>query len=98
MMLCAIDKLSALRAVSVFGRLNPAQLALLASRLEVQSFGRRQTIFHQGDPGETLYVVACGQVRIYHPSAAGRELSVAIFRAGDFFGELALLDDQPRSA
>src|SRR5207247_411787 len=39
-----------------------------------------------------------GQVRIYHPSAAGRELSVAIFRAGDFFGELALLDDQPRSA
>jgi CRP/FNR family transcriptional regulator, cyclic AMP receptor protein len=94
----SIDKLGLLRTVSVFGQLTPAQLAALATGLNVQTFGRGQTIFHQGDPGDTLYLVARGQARVYHPSATGRELSVAIFRAGDFFGELALLDDQPRSA
>jgi CRP/FNR family transcriptional regulator len=84
--------------VPIFNRLTPAQLAVLVGNLSIQSFARGQTIFHQGDYGDTLYLIARGQVRIYHPNAAGRELSVALYRAGAFFGELALLDDQPRSA
>jgi CRP/FNR family transcriptional regulator, cyclic AMP receptor protein len=97
-LLRSIDRLSLLRAVPLFSRLSDMHLVTLASSLGVIAFGRGQTIFQQGDCGDTLYLVARGQVRVYHPSAAGRELSVAIFRAGDFFGELALLDDQPRSA
>jgi CRP/FNR family transcriptional regulator, cyclic AMP receptor protein len=94
----SIDRLSLLRAVPLFSQLSDTHLVTLASCLGVIAFGRGQTIFQQSDRGDTLYLVARGQVRVYHPSAAGRELSVAIFRAGDFFGELALLDDQPRSA
>jgi CRP-like cAMP-binding protein len=97
-MLRSIDRLSLLRIVSIFDRLSSTQLAVLAASLRLQVFGRGQTIFQQGDQGDTLYLIARGQVRIYHPSATGREISVAIFRAGDFFGELALLDEQPRSA
>jgi CRP-like cAMP-binding protein len=97
-MLRSIDKLGLLRTVSIFGQLTLAPLTALAAGLNVQAFGRGQTIFQQGDPGDTLYFVARGQVRVYHPLAAGQELSVAIFRHGDFFGELALLDGQARSA
>jgi CRP/FNR family transcriptional regulator, cyclic AMP receptor protein len=93
-----VDRTELLRSVSVFGRLTEEQLALLAASLGTQSFKRGQTIFQQGDGGDTLHLIAQGQVRIYHPSMAGRELSVAIFREGDFFGELALLDEGPRSA
>jgi CRP/FNR family transcriptional regulator, cyclic AMP receptor protein len=92
------DKLSLLSTVSIFNRLTSTELAILASSLGAQSFDRGQAIFHQGDYGDTLYVIARGQVRIYHPSAAGRELSVAIYCTCAFFGELALLDGQPRSA
>jgi len=94
----ANDKLALLRTIAIFDQLSAAQGALLAAELHVCSFSRRETIFQQGDPGNMLYLIARGQVRIYHPSARGCELSVAILRAGEFFGELALLDDQPRSA
>ena len=94
----ANDKLTLLRTIAIFDQLSAAQGALLAAELHVCSFSRRETIFQQGDPGNMLYLIARGQVRIYHPSARGCELSVAILRAGEFFGELALLDDQPRSA
>lgn len=94
----SVDRTGLLRTVSVFGQLSAAQLAVLAASLGVQVFGRGQTIFQQGDRGDALYLIARGQVRVYHPSAAGRELSVAIFRPGDLFGELALLADRPRSA
>jgi CRP/FNR family transcriptional regulator, cyclic AMP receptor protein len=94
----SINNIWLLRTLSVFGQLTPAQLAALATGLNVQAFWRGQTIFQQGDCGDTLYLIARSEVRIYHPSATGHELSVAIFRVGDFFGKLALLGGRPRSA
>lgn len=97
-MLRSLDRVGLLRSVPIFGRLTAVQLAVLAANLGIQVFSRGQTIFQQGDRGDSFYLIARGQVRVYHPSAIGRELSVAIFRDGEFFGELALLDDRPRSA
>jgi CRP/FNR family transcriptional regulator, cyclic AMP receptor protein len=94
----SIDKIWLLRTVSIFRQLTLAQLTALAASLGAEVFGRGQTIFQQGDRGDALYLIARGQVRIYHPSTTGHELSVAIFREGEFFGELALLDGHPRSA
>jgi CRP/FNR family transcriptional regulator, cyclic AMP receptor protein len=94
----SIDKIWLLQRVSIFSQLTLAQLTGLAASLGTQVFGRGQTIFQQGDRGNALYLIARGQVRIYHPSATGHELSVAIFCTGDFFGELAMLDGRPRSA
>src|SRR5689334_8813760 len=85
MLLRSIDTHRLLRTVAAFGPLSNEQLTTLAARLRVQAFGRGQTIFQQGDRGDTLYLIARGQVRIYHPSATGLELTVVIYRAGDIF-------------
>ena len=87
-----------LRTIPCFSTLEVAHLRVLATNLGTQTFERGETLFHQGSQGSVLYVILVGQVRIFTVSEAGHELSVTIFRTGDFLGELALLDGQPRSA
>ncbi|PDW03324.1 Crp/Fnr family transcriptional regulator [Candidatus Viridilinea mediisalina] len=93
-----MEKSELLRNVPIFARLNPNQLNLLEASLGTCSFARGETIFAQGREGDLLYLIVDGQVRIFTVSQLGQEISVKIFRTGDFFGELALLDGQPRSA
>lgn len=87
-----------LRGVPIFSRLTDEQLAVISPSLGMQRFERGETIFHQGSVGKILYIIVSGQVRIFTISETGQELSVMIFSGGDFFGELSLLDEQPRSA
>lgn len=93
-----MKNLELLRGVTLFSRLTPDHLHLLGASLATRSFARGETIFHQGSDGELLYLIVRGQVRIFTNSQLGQELSVKVFRDGEFFGELALLDGQPRSA
>lgn len=60
--------------------------------------GRNDIIFSRGQPGDGLYVVENGRVSIGREGPAGNELIVAILKSGEYFGELALFDDEPRSA
>ncbi len=93
-----MNKLELLKRVTAFRRLSSEQLALLARSVGSRAFQRGEIIFHQGSIGSTLYIIVAGQVRIYTTSEAGQELTVTLFRDGDFFGEMALLDGQPRAA
>jgi CRP-like cAMP-binding protein len=93
-----MNKLELLHNVPAFSQLDGDQLLLLATSLGSQSFERGEVIFHQGSIGGILYIIVSGQVRIFTSSEAGQELALTIFRDGDFLGELALLDGQPRSA
>lgn len=93
-----MDNVELLRGVTLFARLTPTHLRLLGSSLSRRSYARGETIFHQGSDGDLLYLIVRGQVRIFTVSQLGQELSVKVFRDGDFFGELALLDGLPRSA
>jgi CRP-like cAMP-binding protein len=93
-----MNKLDLLHNVPAFSRLDGEQLNLLAEKVGSQSFGRGETIFHQGSMGNTLYIIVSGQVRISTTSESGQELTLTILRGGDFLGELALLDGLPRSA
>ena len=77
---------------------NVGVLQAVASRLRVRRFRRNEVIFHQGDAGDSLHIIASGSVKIVLPSAEGDEAIIATLRPPDFFGELALLDGQPRSA
>jgi CRP/FNR family transcriptional regulator, cyclic AMP receptor protein len=88
----------ALRNVPFFANLPASDANYLAERLVMRRFTTDQVIFHQGDPGGLLYIITEGKVKISRSMAEGQEAALAILGAGDFFGELALLDDTPRSA
>lgn len=92
------ERLTLLRATPLFADLDEDHLTLLSNHLGTRSFERGELIFTQGSLGTSLYLIVRGSVRIYTVSETGQEIAVSIFRAGDFFGELALLDGQPRSA
>ena len=67
--------------------------------LRVRHFRRDETVFHQGDPGDALHVIASGAVKVVLPSPdAGEPAILATLGTGDFFGELAVLDGDPHSA
>lgn len=88
----------ALRAIPFFAQLTQSDLIELSRSLNRRRFNPGQVIFHLGDPGGLLYIIATGKVKIYFPNAEGQEVVLAILGSNDFFGELALFDDSTRSA
>ena len=72
----------------------------LAERLAEKRFAAGAVIFSQGDPGASMYVVRSGAVRISLPGAVAGSPPVVLknLRTGEYFGELAIFDDKPRSA
>jgi ATP/ADP translocase/HEAT repeat protein len=88
-----IEKLLALRAAPVFAKLRSEDLAVLARIAEIETFERDATIFAEGEMGDALFVVVRGAVDIRRE---GRLL--ATLKKGEAFGEMAVLDAQPRSA
>ena len=87
-----------LRQCALFAHVDDDGLQSLAQQMRRRRFRRNEVIFHQGDPGNLLQIVASGAVKIVLPSPEGDEAIIATLRPGDFFGELALLDGAPRSA
>ena len=90
--------LQSLQQCALFAHAGEDALRDLARSLRRRRFRRNEVIFHQGDPGDSLHIVATGAVKIVLPSAEGDEAIIATLRPGDFFGELALLDGASRSA
>jgi CRP-like cAMP-binding protein len=87
-----------LARVVLFSELPDADVSALAGRLRRRRYARGATVFLRGDPGGSLYIVAAGAIRILLTSPEGKEMTLALRGPGDFFGELALLDGEPRSA
>ena len=88
-----------LRMCGLFTAADDDAIESLVRVLRVRRFRRGETIFHQGDPGDALFVLASGSVKVVLPSDEGAEPAiVAILGPGEFFGELAILDGAPHSA
>jgi CRP/FNR family cyclic AMP-dependent transcriptional regulator len=88
-----------LRGCGLFRQADEATLDALTGALRIRRFRKGETVFHQGDPGDALFIVAGGSVKVVLPSNEGAEPAiVAILGAGEFFGELAILDGAPHSA
>lgn len=90
--------IEALRRCPLFAPCSEDLLADVAGHLRSRSYRRNEVIFNQGDPGDALHIITSGSVKIVLPSPDGEEAIIATLRPGDFFGELALLDSEPRSA
>jgi CRP/FNR family transcriptional regulator, cyclic AMP receptor protein len=93
-----MEEAAFLARVPLFTSMKPALLDELAGKLSPKSYRRGEVIFHQDDPGSAMHIVKSGQVKIATTSPEGEEVIMAILKDGDFFGELSLLDDKPRSA
>jgi CRP-like cAMP-binding protein len=92
------DHLSLLQSHPVFGALEVSQLKRLMSYARARKIASGTTLFAKGDPGTALFAVSVGTVKITVPSIDGREAMFNLLHPGEIFGEIALLDGQPRTA
>jgi CRP/FNR family transcriptional regulator, cyclic AMP receptor protein len=89
---------ASLARIPFFAGLDEDALERLAAGTRTRRFRRGEVIFHAGDPGDALFIIVSGEVKIALPSETGEEAIIASLRPGDVFGELALLDGAARSA
>ena len=82
----------------LFAALEPEEQRELRSQMVEVRLGRGQTLFNEGDPGDRLYVVAEGKVKLGRTAGDGRENLLAVMGPGEMFGELSLFDPGPRTA
>lgn len=84
--------------VPVFSTLEPEDLERIAQLAVPRRFEPGQAVFREGDSSDTCYVVRSGHARAVRGHGDGRTITLAVFGPGDFFGELALFEDELRSA
>lgn len=87
-----------LSKVPAFANLAPRELKEVAAIVHKREYRTGEPVFYQGDPGLGMYIVQDGEVSIMLMGKDGNERELTVLGDGDFFGELALLDESPRSA
>ncbi|HEX7661982.1 MAG TPA: Crp/Fnr family transcriptional regulator [Pseudonocardiaceae bacterium] len=87
-----------LARAGIFQGVEPAAAEALAQQLEPADFPRGHVIFAEGEPGDRLYILQSGKVKLGRKSPDGRENLLAIFSPADMFGELSIFDPGPRTA
>jgi CRP-like cAMP-binding protein len=87
-----------LREIGLFGALSDEVLDHLAATLKTTRVGPGEFVFKEGEPAREFYVVLDGEMEVLKKSRRGRETRVAILGPNDCFGEMSIVDMQPRSA
>jgi CRP/FNR family transcriptional regulator, cyclic AMP receptor protein len=91
------EEVELLRNIPMFSKIDPSKLKLLAFASERVIFGQGQELFHQGDSGDTAYIIIEGNANVLIDSPGG-ELAVAKIGKNELVGEIAILCDVPRTA
>ncbi|MBT3012536.1 MAG: Crp/Fnr family transcriptional regulator [Candidatus Thiodiazotropha sp. (ex Lucina aurantia)] len=84
--------------VSIFEGMAPSDLALIEQRMVRRTYPRNTIILSEGDNSDSLYVILSGRVKVYLNDENGKEAIINYQEAGEYFGELSLIDDYKRSA
>src|SRR5438105_7630 len=87
-----------LKAVPLFANVPEEQLRMLTVVVTRKSVSRSTTIMAGGDATDSLYIVLSGRLKVMMSDSEGKEVILAILGPGEFFGEMGLIDDEPRSA
>jgi CRP/FNR family cyclic AMP-dependent transcriptional regulator len=87
-----------LKSVPLFSSFSDVQLSSLMPAVQHRSYPRNAFILRAGEETDALYIVLSGRVKVLIPDAEGHEVILSVMGPHDFFGEMGLLDDQPRSA
>jgi CRP/FNR family cyclic AMP-dependent transcriptional regulator len=87
-----------LRQVSLFEGLDETALDTLSSKTITRSYPKNAILINEGDLSDSMYLILSGRVKVYAGDEDGHEVLINSLGSGDYFGELALLDEHPRSA
>ncbi len=93
-----LEILACLRKIPALSEVPESALSTLADSATRKSFPKNSLILMEGDPAGPLFIILSGKVRVYLGNEAGKSITLSIQQSGSYFGELSLLDDQPRSA
>lgn len=93
----SLDK-AALRQIPLLADLTSEQQTFVANELRLRSFAKRETVLIKGSVGENLLFLLSGQLQVVDVTEDGRAIGLNLFKPGDFFGEIAVIDGGPRSA
>src|SRR5437763_1408203 len=100
-MVCKLDQLPATAQFAnnrLFRGIPPELLNEIGAEIDLLHFDTDDVIFGEGDPGDSMYLVGEGRVKISKLGRGNQQETLGFIEAGNFFGEMALLDGQPRSA
>ncbi len=92
------EEVELLKGVPIFSKVEQAKLKLLAFTSDRVNFAAGQEVCHQGDPGDTMYVILGGVADVLINDSNGGQIAVAEMKKNSFFGEMAILLDVPRTA
>ncbi len=87
-----------LRNIPLFHELGEAELATIDALSNDKTVPRGAIILNEGELGDSLFVIVAGRVKVFIGDEDGREITLKILGPGDFFGEMSLIDKEPRSA
>ncbi len=88
----------ALRNIALFSGLSETEMAAVSSLAVTRSFPKNTLVICEGDVSDSLYVLLSGKVKVFLSDEEGKEVTLNMQGAGEYFGELAILDEAPRSA
>jgi CRP/FNR family cyclic AMP-dependent transcriptional regulator len=92
------ERTMALKAVPFFTSLNDRELDVVRAVAAEKSYQKNAVVLTEGEMGDSLYMIQSGKVKVFIGDEDGREIILKILSAGDFFGEMSMIDKQPRSA
>ncbi len=92
------NRLESLQKIELFSSLSSDELRQVTERMIFKSFRRNEVILYEEDANEFMYIILDGEVKVMQSTEEGKEIILAIHRAGDFFGELSLIDGKTAPA
>src|SRR5690242_19707704 len=92
------ERSMAVKAVPFFTQLNDRELDVVRAVATEKSYPKNAVVLTEGEMGDSLYMIQSGKVKVFIGDEEGREIILKILGPGDFFGEMSMIDKQPRSA